>query len=101
MGNLIDVFLKDDLLRPVQLSQHGCSATIRLDPVACFHRDRRRCHDDAVVPHLDELPMNVLPALGLFAFPEARQLAIRRDSRTQNAVKDTADLVNLQRDHGV
>lgn len=48
--------------RTRQLCQRHRIATVRLHPVARLHRDQRGCHDDAIVAHLSELPVQAIAA---------------------------------------
>jgi hypothetical protein len=50
------------LTGPMQLRQHHRIAPVRLHPVARLHRNERRGHNDAVVPHLDKLAMQAVAA---------------------------------------
>ena len=47
---------------PMQLGQHHRIAAIRLHTVARLHRNERWCDHDAVMPHLDKLPVQTVAA---------------------------------------
>jgi len=60
----------------VELGQHHGVATIRLDPVSCFHRNERRRRNHAVVAEGDELTEKAVAAWPGFVTKRQRPIAL-------------------------